>query len=869
MAEATEVRTAAGAPEAAAPSPVPPSVGTVTVSSRRRAAEFVRRNRRDFAGVAFVLAAVVAYLAPAFKDGSVFGPFDLASHLSGLTVGAYPTIHNGLDGDLVTQMIPWFNLDWHALHSGQFPLWNNYSVLGMPGFLNFESAVLSLPDLVGYLFPLPLAFLAVVGCKLALAGSGTYFFGRVVRIRPAGAAFAGVSFMLSGPMSAWIGWPMTDVFSYAGFLAGFTVLAYRYPGRWRYVVGLAVSAAFFVYGGFPEANLLLAGGLVVLFAAGAVAMLFRHERLSPRGLWRVACGLAAGVGLSAPLWLPGLQVISLAARLGESQGGELSAQSTVLMLVPGYWGLPINGSPSFGPINYYESVSYVGIFALVLALTAIWRFRSRPVVVGLVVALAFTLELTYGIEGFRPLLSLAKDVGLGSVALPRARAVSAFFIAVLGGMGLDGVLLALAPRRRARGDPGRAWSPDRLPHSRGALTGRAAGETLSGIPTLAPPTERPGSPGASDGMWARRYGDSFLVSAVIVAGIVAFVAFGGLFEVLSPAAHRARIGALAWPCVVMGATLLVALLVFAVTRSGFARPRSVLRAAVVVALLGGQTAYLLGFGAGLNTYSNTFFTPTSASAQLKSLVGDSLVGLDATNTQLRQFGGVGFYPNLNIGYGVRQFAGHDPVLPQEYYRTWPGGPQSAGPNVFDPIIDSAALARRYGIGFILAAGGVHRPAGTRLVAGLRGMALYLVPGASQFYFPAPPAGARVLSVSHPANQSWTVDLDTPAPAQVVLAVTALPGWHVTSNGRALPVRTYGGFMESVTVPAGKQTLEVWYFPHRLLEGVYLALVAALALVLWPLFAAVRKRFRLRRAGAPGTGEATPAGGRLGAPVRGP
>lgn len=764
-------------------------------------------GRRDVAGVCFVLAVVAIYLSPALKDGGVFGPLDIASHLSGLTAGLFGRVHNGLDGDLVTQMIPWYTLDWHAVHAGQFPLWNDYSVLGMPQFLNFESSTLSLPDLVGYLFPLRDAFLVVVAGKLTIAGTGTYLFARVVRIRPAGAAFAAVSFMLSGAFSAWIGWSMADVFAWAGYLAGFAVLTYRHPRRWRYVVLLAICCAFFVYGGFPEANILLGTGLAALFVAGGVAVIVRGQPISAAGAGRMACGLGAGAALSAPLWLPGIQLISLASRYREAGAGELPIHTSVLALVPGYSGLPLSGSLSFGATNYYETVSYVGIFAIVLALAALWSFRSRPLVVGLAAATVVTLAMTYEIGGFHPLVGLANDLGLGTTVLPRARAVTSFLVAVLAGLGLDGALLALETRRHR------------------AIGARSEPASASILQRNRPVVE-------SDVASSRRFAATLLAAALVVAAVVGYVAYRGATALQPAAEHRLRLASLLWPCVVTGAALVVAAVIYGATRSGLRRPTAALRGAVIVVLLGGQAIYLVGFGDDLNTYSHTFYGATSATRQLASLVGDGLVGLDAPGTTVRQFGGAGFYPNINIAYGVREFAVHDPLMPQEYFEL-PPVVVGSRLNLFDLDIDSAALARRYGVNFILAVGKTP-PAGTTFVARIKSQSLYSVPGAAQFYFAHPPAGARVTSITHPGNYSFTVSLKTPSPTEVVLAVTALPGWHVTSDGRALPVQPYGGVMEEVSVPVGRQTLQVWYWPPRLTEGIDLAIAALVVLLFAPL-----------------------------------
>ena len=105
----------------------------------------------DVLGLAWVVMALAAYLSPALWDGFSFGPTDIANQLSFLTYVPHLAVHNGLNGDIITQAVPWNTLDWVAVHHGQLPLWNNYSGDGMPLMLNFESAPLALPTLVGYL----------------------------------------------------------------------------------------------------------------------------------------------------------------------------------------------------------------------------------------------------------------------------------------------------------------------------------------------------------------------------------------------------------------------------------------------------------------------------------------------------------------------------------------------------------------------------------------------------------------------------------------------------------------------------------------------------------------------------------------------
>ncbi|HEV2360815.1 MAG TPA: hypothetical protein VGS21_03850, partial [Acidimicrobiales bacterium] len=527
-----------------------------------------RFRRGDVLGLLAIVGVALVYLAPALKDGLTFAPMDLGSHLTGLTAGVYPSIHNHLDGDIVTQAVPWDTLDWKAVHAGQFPMWNQYEVLGMPQFLNFESSVLSLPDLVGYLFPLQAAFLVNVLVKLLIAGTGTYLFGRVVGMRPAAAVFAAATYMLSGPFTAWLGWAMTDVFAWAGFIAAFAVLAYRRPGRMRYVALLAVAVAFSVYGGFPEANVILGTGLAFLFVAGVAVRFVGGMRPDWRGAAGVLAGLGLGVGLAAPLWLPGLQVVRSGARLQEVQAGAIGLHFLVLDLFPFWDGAPL-GSTS-AP-QYYVHVGYVGITAAVFAVTGLVVHRKRPLAIGLAAAAAACAVAVYGVFGLDPAHALEVLIGAGSVELSRATVVLAFLVAVLAGLGVDA--------------------------TSSAVTDLAAAESLLGRRAL-------------------------LVVSVAMAVFVAVSALYGSLQHLSPTTHSIRMSSLLWPCVTASGMLAVGVLFY---RWQPARP-------VATAILGGtlaaQLAFLAGTGGALNSYADRFYPATAASSAFAADVGGALVGLD-------------------------------------------------------------------------------------------------------------------------------------------------------------------------------------------------------------------------------------------------
>ncbi len=383
--------------------------------------------------MAWVVACVGFYLAPALKDGPSFGPAQIGTELSYLTYVPNLVFHNHLNGDIITQSVAWYRLDWLAVHHWQWPLWDNFSGDGMPLMLNFESAPFSLPALIGYLFPLSASYLIVVAVKLLIAGTGAYVATRVAGGRALGAVMAGTTFMLSGSLTGWAGWAVSGPLVWAGWLVAGALLCWR-PGRRRMtgVVVLALSSAFAVYGGFPETLVLLAiafGALVLV--GGAVAA--HRRQLRPAAVARALGGLGGGAALSAPLWLPGLAVLRQSARFSENATGGLALRGLALLFAQGYDGLPTAGSTWTGPANYYEATAYVGIVALVLALFALLVAWRRPIVIALGGTSALCLVIIYG----APTQRLFTTLGGGDIATQRMLPVLAFCIAVLAGLGTE------------------------------------------------------------------------------------------------------------------------------------------------------------------------------------------------------------------------------------------------------------------------------------------------------------------------------------------------------------------------------------------------------------------------------------------------
>ena len=263
----------------------------------------------DAFGLAVVVIAGVLVLVPTLAHGTFFGSYDILQS-NGLNKVPNVKVHNSNLFDQISIFIPWTNLVWNEVHQGHLPLWNPYSVLGMPLAFNWESAPLSLPALLGYLFPVRLAYTVQVLVTLVVAGSGVYVLGKVLRLGMLGCMTAAIAFELCGPFMANLGWALASVWSWGGWVLAAMILVLRGEKRAQAIVFLAIAIVFAIYAGNPEDQALLALSLVVFVLS---MLLFRAPALGGSGPIRrpavdLGIGAIAGTALAAPLILPGLQL---------------------------------------------------------------------------------------------------------------------------------------------------------------------------------------------------------------------------------------------------------------------------------------------------------------------------------------------------------------------------------------------------------------------------------------------------------------------------------------------------------------------------------------------------------------------------------
>jgi hypothetical protein len=757
----------------------------------------------DVLGIGWVLVAAIAVMLPALHHGLSLGEYDWLSSF-GLLQQHGVSIHNNFAGDQIDEMIPWTTLAWTQVHQGHLPLWNPYNALGMPLAFNWQSATFSLPNLVGYLFPLRLMFTVQVLTTLFIAGTGAYVLGRVLRLSIFACAIAGAVFELSGPFFVWLGWPIASVVAWTGWLLAAVVLIVRGRHRIRHVAFFAVAFAFAVFAGEPDTLVLLII-TVVVFALVLLGVRVRQAGFGPmaRPAGDLVLALVAGTFLGAPLILPGLQLVSRSVR--NTGGGSLNSQKALSVKYLFRTTFPwLIGSPM---VHEYK---YIGIIAIVLALTGIaFRIRVPEVaaLVGVAVVMGILVFVPAGIHVVNAL------PGLHAVRLPRALNFFTFAVAMLAAVGLHVFMRS---------------GEDRAGHRRVVtFVGFAFG--VAGLALI--------------GFWVTGWGRYSRLHTIrhrglewlligVVTGLVAVVVDVAVtrYRRAKPSTHAGRPGS-----------------------GTFARRHGVgvWTGGLLVVV---ETIFLITSGSGLWSSTSTPFAPTPAVLALKQAVGNSLVALGYPSCFYPP--GLGIPVNDNIPYGVHELAVYDPLVPEAYYTAWRASTGQVGgqPSVshYCPGVTSAGLAREYGVSYVIEPLGSLGPIGGVFDKKIGGELLYRIPGSSPATLtPLSPSGALPagdaagvpIAVSHPGPASWRVETRSGTTQVLRLHLTDTPGWHATIDGRALPLQSYNTIMLQAKIPPGRHVIALSYWPTSFSEGIFLAVIAALALIAAPFIAMIRRRRR--------------------------
>jgi len=362
-----------------------------------------------------------SFFAPVFFGNLTVSPFDLCYFAMPAYRDFTPrTMHrpsNHLLGDPVMQLQPWDMLIFE--HKIPFPwLWNPYAGFGAPLLGNGQSSPFFPLKWIAYLGGVRKGFGYMCFLKMWLAGIFSWLYMRKINLSPLARLLGSVCFMASGPIIAWLQYPMSSAGIFVPLIfLGCEYLLEQQAMRGFLILVLALSGS--ALAGHPETTVhsLFVAGVYLLFGISRQ----RHiEATSCRGapahsirpflIFASACIVAiliAGVQLVPTLEYV-LQSANLRERVGATQrlirscwfmeDWEYARREIFSYFLPNTWGNPSMYGKWWNHFsNFNESAGYAGVGALLLSLVA-WRYffkdwRIRAFCVLQLLSLAFILKI--------------------------------------------------------------------------------------------------------------------------------------------------------------------------------------------------------------------------------------------------------------------------------------------------------------------------------------------------------------------------------------------------------------------------------------------------------------------------------------------
>ena len=356
------------------------------------------------------------------------------------------------------------HLVWHPQVEGfvraalghSWPLWDPSLAFGQPLLADPSAQVLYPLTWLNLLMRPWLYYTIYATLHFLLAGFGMRALSRHLGLSPLASVVAAGTWVLSGPYIS-----MVDLWHhYAGASwMPFVVLAAdrALGGNRRDVARFALVLALQILAGSAD---LCAMTLLLSAALGVARHLDLKRPLSPTNRAVVARGFGAvllAVGLSAPLWLPALEIVSRASRASLPQGvrtyWSMHPLVAIETLLPGlFTSLPLKSALR---ASFFESREpflaslYLGVGALALVTAAAVASRHPLRVLLLcVLALSFLVSLGPHTPAYGIVTTLVPPLRVLRYPV-KIMALAAFAWALLAGLGADAWRERLRGRRLA------------------------------------------------------------------------------------------------------------------------------------------------------------------------------------------------------------------------------------------------------------------------------------------------------------------------------------------------------------------------------------------------------------------------------------
>jgi hypothetical protein len=361
--------------------------------------------------------------------------------------------HDDIFADWIDQFEPARQFAVSEIHQGRFPLWSPYQYGGVP----FIWAKFSPFLLLEYTVKSPVILAWAQLFEALVAGAGMYFLCRqLLRVSFWPAAICAWCYPLTAFFVLWQGSPVSLPVCWMPWLFWFTDKTIR-GTDYKAVIGLSIATGLVLISG----NIDVAGQ--VLLGAGIYALWCLWD--SHPGEWlggksrnavvKLVLGWGLGFLLAAPHMLPLLEYAHTGSRMAHRSAGAeerppMGLAGLPQVVLPDIYGSTQSGSCFISPevsTNLMESPSaaYAGVFAALFVAPLAWCDRRRRAANFFWTFFAFFgLSWCLNVPGFVQLLRLP---GLNMMSHNRLVFFTSFAILSLTAIGLENLLTGAVLRR--------------------------------------------------------------------------------------------------------------------------------------------------------------------------------------------------------------------------------------------------------------------------------------------------------------------------------------------------------------------------------------------------------------------------------------
>lgn len=347
---------------------------------------------------------------------------------------------NFLITDPVRQQYPWRYLAIDIEKKLGLPLWNPYSMAGMPLLANFQTSAFYPLNILFFILPFSFGWSVLVIFQPLLAGIFLYLYLNNIRINKWASLLGAIVFPLSGFSIAWLEW---NTIGHTALWLPLILLSIDkiFIDPWSKKFSIAIWLSIFL---FSLVSSFFAGHLQTFFYLFLISIAYFFARWIQYGKDKIAfllfvfCFLSFVI-ITSVQWLPTLKFISESARSidqvdWQKDGWFIPFQHLIQFIAPDFFGNPTTLN-YWGVWNYAEFIGYVGIFPLIMAIFALFFRRDKKT---LFFGIFFFLSLLFALPTIFAKLPFLLQIPFISTAQPtRLLFITDFSFTILAVLGFD------------------------------------------------------------------------------------------------------------------------------------------------------------------------------------------------------------------------------------------------------------------------------------------------------------------------------------------------------------------------------------------------------------------------------------------------